>query len=53
MEIPTPVPPYAEQLRFDALQAKADALRSLQVETAADLDALLPAVLAEAFAGRL
>ena len=51
--ITVPVPPHVEQLRFDALQEKADALRSLQAETAADLDALLPAVLAKAFAGGL
>jgi type I restriction enzyme S subunit len=52
-----PVPPLPEQRRIvahlDALRAKADALRSLQSETAADLDALLPAVLAAAFAGQL
>ncbi len=53
MQIPVPVPPIADQLRFDALQAKADALRGLQAETAAELDALLPAVLAKAFAGEL
>lgn len=53
---PTSVP-LAEQRRIvahlDALQAKADALRSLQAEAAAELDALLPAVLAKAFAGEL
>ncbi|MDB5311183.1 MAG: restriction endonuclease subunit [Gemmataceae bacterium] len=38
---------------LDALEAKADALRVLQTETAAELDALPPAVLAKAFAGRL
>jgi type I restriction enzyme S subunit len=52
-----PVPPLAEQRRIvahlDALQAKADALRSLQAEASAELDALLPAVLAKAFAGEL
>lgn len=49
--------PLAEQRRIvahlDALQAKADALRGLQAEMAAELDALLPAVLAKAFAGEL
>ena len=48
---------FAEQRRIvahlDALQAKADALRALQTETAAELDALLPVVLAKAFAGEL
>lgn len=48
-----PVPPYAQQLQFDALQAKADAIRVLQAEASAELDALLPAVLAKAFAGEL
>jgi type I restriction enzyme S subunit len=38
---------------LDALQGKVDALRTLQSETAAELDALLPADLAQAFAGRL
>lgn len=51
------VPPLPEQRRIvahlDALQAKADTLRALQSETAAELDALLPAVLAKAFAGEL
>jgi len=54
---PVPVPPLDQQLRIvarlDALQAKADSLRALQGETTAELDALLPAVLAQAFAGRL
>jgi type I restriction enzyme S subunit len=53
MEIPIPVPSFESQLRFDALQAKADALRALQSETAAELDALLPSVLNKAFAGEL
>ena len=38
-------------MRLDALRTKADALPALQAETAAKLDALLPAVLAKAFAG--
>ncbi len=49
--------PLPEQLRIvahlDALQAKADALRAVQSETAAELDALLPSVLSKAFAGNL
>ncbi len=56
-EIAIRLPPLAEQRRIvahlDALQAKADALRSLQAEASAELDALLPAVLAKAFAGEL
>ena len=50
-----PVPPLAEQRRFvaelDALQAEVDALKRLQAETAAELDALLPALLDKAFKG--
>lgn len=52
-----PVPPLSEQLRIvaelDALQAEVDRLKKLQVETAADLDALLPALLDRAFKGEL
>ena len=55
MEIP--VPPLAEQRRIvaelDALQAEVDALKRLQAETAAELDALLPAILDRAFKGEL
>jgi type I restriction enzyme S subunit len=38
---------------LDALQAEVDALRHLQAETAAELDALLPAILDRAFKGEL
>ena len=52
-----PVPPLSEQRRIvaqlDALQAKVEALRGLQTETAAELDTLLPAVLDRAFKGEL
>lgn len=52
-----PVPPIAEQRRIvaelDALQAQVDALKPLQAETAAELDALLPAILDKAFKGEL
>ena len=34
---------------LDALQAEADALKRLQAQTAAELDALLPAILDKAF----
>jgi type I restriction enzyme S subunit len=48
-----PVPSLAEQRRIvaelDALQAEVDALKRLQAETAAELDALLPALLDRAF----
>jgi len=52
-----PVPPFSEQRRIvaelDALQAKVDTLKRLQTETAAELDALLPAILDKAFKGEL
>jgi type I restriction enzyme S subunit len=52
-----PVPPLLEQRRIvaelDALQAEVDALKRLQAESAAELDALLPAVLDRAFKGEL
>ncbi len=55
--LPIPIPPLPEQRRIvaelDALQAEADALKRLQAETAAELDALLPAVLDKAFKGEL
>ena len=51
------VPPLADQRRIvaelDALQAEVDALKRLQAETAAELDALLPAILDRAFKGEL
>jgi type I restriction enzyme S subunit len=51
------VPPLAEQRRIvaelDALQAEVDALKRLQAETSAELDALLPAILDRAFKGEL
>ena len=51
------VPPIDEQHRtvayLDFLQSKLDALKRHQAETAAELDALLPAVLERAFRGEL
>jgi type I restriction enzyme S subunit len=51
------VPLLPEQRRIvaemDALQAHVDALKRLQTETAAELDALLPAILDRAFRGEL
>ena len=38
---------------LDALQAEVDALKRLQAETTAELDALLPAILDRAFKGEL
>ena len=52
-----PLPPLSEQHRIvaylDGLQAKVDALKKLQTETAGELDALLPSVLDMAFKGEL
>ncbi len=51
------LPSLAEQRRIvaelDALQAEVDALKRLQAETAAELDALLPSILDRAFKGEL
>ena len=38
---------------LDNLQAKVNALKRLQTETAAELDALLPSILDKAFKGEL
>ena len=55
--ITVPIPPLTEQRRIvaelDALQAEVDALKRLQTETAAELAALLPAILDKAFKGEL
>jgi type I restriction enzyme S subunit len=52
-----PLPSLPEQRRIvaelDALQAEVDALKRLQAETAAELDALLPSILDKAFKGEL
>lgn len=50
-----PVPPISEQRRIvaylDNLQSKVNALKHLQAETEAELDALLPSILDKAFKG--
>jgi type I restriction enzyme, S subunit len=52
-----PFPPLPEQRHIvaylDGLEAKVDKLKSLQVETTAELDALLPSILDRAFRGEL
>lgn len=53
MRIPIPVPEYWKQLWFDSICTKVDALKRLQAETAAELDAMLPAILDRAFRGEL
>jgi type I restriction enzyme, S subunit len=56
-QMDVPVPPLPEQRRIvaelDALQAEVDALKRLQADTAAELDALLPSILDKAFKGEL
>lgn len=56
-ETPVAYPPLAEQRRIvaelDGLQTEVDALKRLQAETAAELDALLPSILDKAFKGEL
>jgi type I restriction enzyme S subunit len=55
--LPIPVPTLPEQRRIvaelDALQAEVDVLKRFQAEAAAELDALLPAILDRAFKGEL
>ncbi len=52
-----PIPRFPEQrpslAELDPLQAHVDAPKPLQTETAAELDALLPAILDKAFKGEL
>jgi len=52
-----PLPPIIHQRRIvaelDAQQAQLNALKKLQSETAAELDALLPSILAKGFKGEL
>jgi type I restriction enzyme S subunit len=52
-----PVPPLSDQHRITSylnnLQAKTEALKQLQVQTAAEFDALLPSILNKAFKGEL
>lgn len=56
-EFKLPVPPMPEQLRIvaelDALKSQVDALKRLQAETSAELNALLPSMLSKGFAGNL
>lgn len=47
------LPPMAWQDRLAEVQREVDALRQLQIETTAELDALLPAILDKAFKGQL
>ena len=55
--LPIALPPLPDQRRIvehlDSLQAKVDALKRLQAESAVELDALMPAILDRAFSGGL
>lgn len=52
-----PLPPLDEQRRIvaylDGLQAQVDRLKALHLQTAAELEALLPSILDKAFKGEL
>jgi type I restriction enzyme S subunit len=52
-----PLAPLEQQVKIvaelDALQAKLDLVKALQAETAAELDAMVPAILDKAFKGEL
>lgn len=53
LEYRFPLPPMPVQQRLRNVAEKVDALRALQAETAAELGAMLPAVLDRAFRGEL
>jgi len=53
LQIPIPVPSFAEQLWFDDLYHEVHAAKGVRTETGTELDALLPAILNNAFKGRL
>ena len=48
-----PLPPMDVQQQLRQVKAKVDALKRLQAETAAEIDALLPSILDKAFKGEL
>jgi type I restriction enzyme, S subunit len=55
MRIPLPDRNQQDKIvaQLDALQAKVDAVKALQTETAAELDAMIPAILDKAFKGEM
>ncbi|MEN6521151.1 MAG: restriction endonuclease subunit S [Armatimonadota bacterium] len=53
LQIMIPVPSYEQQLWFDKICHEVDALKLLQSETTAELDALVPAILDRALRGEL
>jgi type I restriction enzyme S subunit len=52
-KLEVPVPAFEKQVWFDALQSQLDAIKQSRAETQKELDALMPSVLAKAFAGEL
>jgi type I restriction enzyme S subunit len=56
-QVPVPLPDRAEQRRIvkevEDLRAQVNLVRKLQIETAAEIDAMVPAVLDKAFRGKL
>ncbi len=53
LNIELPMPDVEKQKRGEAMFAEVDALKRLQAETSAELDALLPALIDRAFKGEL
>jgi len=52
-KLQVPVPAFEKQVWFDALHGRLDAIKQSRAETQKELDALMPSVLAKAFAGEL
>lgn len=52
-KLEVPVPTFEKQMWFDALQSRLDGIKQSRAETQKELDALVPSVLAKAFAGEL
>jgi restriction endonuclease S subunit len=56
-KVPVPVPPLAEQRRIveyvEKVRSRVDTMRDIQVRTAAEIDAMLPAIVDRAFQGDL
>ena len=53
LNIQIPVPLFEKQLWFDDIYQRIEAVKRLETETAAGLDALLPSILDKAFKGEL
>ena len=53
LNLKIPLPSMEQQQQLREVKAKVDALKQLQAETQAELDALLPSILDKAFKGEL